>query len=458
MSEASDNLMKARCRLMIREPFYGSIAMDMTWKEDSMEFKDIPEEAKTMGVRLTPTGAECIYYKPFVDQLSVEELYTVVQHEIEHLVRLHCLRREQRHPELFNIACDMTIHGHKNNPKIGYPVHGKKPVFPFADKLCWVPDDMDPNLNAEEYYKNMVDKMPKIKMKCTCGGSKPQDQKDDGQGGGGCDEDGDGQGGEQDGDGNGKNEKTGNGGGNGKEKDKKKNQKGNGGGGKPEDCPIHGKKLLDSHWVWDTSETSEDEARQLVNSMVQNAITKNQGSIPGHLLDAVQALGKPVVRWRELLRRYLGQHVGNRRPTLARRNRRNDSFGIKGISHHAAATVNVIVDTSGSIGQEELGKFFAEIDSIASRAKTSVLQWDHAFQGFSQYRRGNWKKFKVNGRGGTDMAAPYKWLEDNGKIADVQILLTDGYTNWAEQKAYPSIVCITTDQPGPSWGHVVRIK
>jgi predicted metal-dependent peptidase len=419
----SDNLMKARCRLMIREPFYGSIAMDMTWREDEMA--GMPEEAKTMGVRITSAGAECIYHKQFVDRLSVEELYTVVQHEIEHLVRLHCLRREQRHHELFNIACDMSIHGHKGNPKIGYTEYGKKPAFPMADQLFWVPDDVDPNLNAEEYYKQMTDKIPKIKMKCTCG------EKGDGQ----SDSPSDGQSDDH-------------------KKKPKKDQKGADGQG---NCPIHGNKLLDSHLIWDLSETSEDEARQLVNSMVQNAITKNQGSIPGHLLDAVQALGKPIVRWRELLRRYLGQHVGNRRPTLARRPRRNDMFGVKGVSHHAAATVNVIIDTSGSIGQHELSKFFAEIDAIASRAKTTVLQWDHAFQGYSQYRRGNWKQFKVSGRGGTDMAAPYKWLEDNGKLADVQVMLTDGYCNWAESKGYPVITCITTDQPSPGWGHIVRL-
>lgn len=426
MTEASDNLMKARCRLMIREPFYGSIAMDMTWHEDEMD--GIPEEAKTMGVRITSNGAECIYYKQFVDRLSVEELYTVVQHEIEHLVRLHCLRREQRHHELFNIACDMSVHGHKGNPKIGYTEYGKKPAFPMADQLCWVPDDVDPNLNAEEYYKQMTDKIPKIKMKCTCSKKGDnQSQKGDGQG--------DSQG----------------------DSPKKKPKKDQKGADDQGNCPIHSKKLLDSHLIWDMSETSEDEARQLVNSMVQNAITKNQGSIPGHLLDAVQALGKPIVRWRELLRRYLGQHVGNRRPTLARRPRRNDMFGVKGVSHHAAATVNVIIDTSGSIGQHELSKFFAEIDAIASRAKTTVLQWDHAFQGYSQYRRGNWKQFKVSGRGGTDMAAPYKWLEDNGKLADVQVMLTDGYCNWAESKGYPVITCITTDQPSPGWGHIVRL-
>lgn len=384
----ADKLMKARCRLMMKEPFYGSIAMDMTWEPH--DFPDTPEEAKTMGVSLNSRGAVCYYYKPFVERLSIEELYTVVQHEIEHVVRLHLLRYENRQPDVFNIACDMSIHGHKDSPKIGYIRDGIK-VFPDRDRLCWVPQDCSPDLTAEEYYKRLMNnEMPSI-VKITNGKTK-----------------------------------------------------------------LNG-DLIDNHGVWEESDMSADEARQYVNSMVQDAISKNQGSAPGHLLDAIKALAKPVVRWRELLRRYLGQHVGNRRWTLSRRNRRNDSFGLKGVSHHAAATVNVIVDTSGSIGQAELGKFFAEIDAISSRAKTHVLQWDHAFQGYDKYRRGNWKTFKVKGRGGTDMAAPYKWLEDNGKVADVQIMLTDGYCSWAEKKEYPVITCITTDRNGPEWGHVVKL-
>jgi predicted metal-dependent peptidase len=398
----ADKLMKARCRLMMKEPFYGSIALDITWKPSDFSFE--PEEsARTMGVCVTSTGPVCIYYQPFVDRLSIEELYTVVQHEIEHLVRLHCIRRDTREPYPWNVAADMTIHGHRTSPKIGFKGTNGTPVFPDAEHLCWVPQDVSPDLTAEEYYKNHVPKMfGKCDGNCKPGGKGPE-----------CD---------------------------GSCKGKSK-----------------GPKTMDNHGVWEDSDVGEDEARQMVNSIVQDAIQKNQGNIPGHLVQAVKALQKPVVRWRELLRHYLGQHVGNRRLTYSRRHRRNDIFGVKGVSHHAAATINVIVDTSGSIGDVELGKFFAEIEAVASRAKTHVLQWDHAFQGYSPYRRGNWKTFKVKGRGGTDMAAPYKWLEDNGKIADVQILLTDGYTGWPDKRDYPAIFCITTDQDGPNWGHVVRI-
>ncbi len=134
-----------------------------------------------------------------------------------------------------------------------------------------------------------------------------------------------------------------------------------------------------------------------------------------------------------------------------------------GISHHAAATCTVIVDTSGSVGSKELEQFFGEIDSISSRAKVHVLQWDHAFQGYADYRRGDWKKFKVNGRGGTDMAQPVKWLMENGMISDVTVMLTDGYCNYvgAEEVQFPFITVITTPEgttDGPKYGHCVRMK
>jgi predicted metal-dependent peptidase len=136
---------------------------------------------------------------------------------------------------------------------------------------------------------------------------------------------------------------------------------------------------------------------------------------------------------------------------------------VAGISHHAAATVCVIIDTSGSIGTKELQQFFAEIDAIASRAKVHVLQWDHAFQGYGVYRRGDWKRFKVHGRGGTDMAAPVKWLIDNRMVADVQVMLTDGYTGWADKSivGFPFITVITTPEgttDGPKYGCCVRMN
>ena len=327
--------------------------------------------------------------------------------------------------------CDMAVNGEKANPYIGYQEEDGTVILPDAN-MIFVPKGWPTGESAEHYYERIVKESPKPEKKKGPMKKPDPDGDPDDQGGDG-DEDGDGEG--QPGQG----------------KKKPGNYKyGN-----------HEGAALDDHETWNQSEISQDEARQLVHNMVKEATEKSQGHVPGHLKQIIEQLAKPVVRWRELLRQYLGTHVGNRRKTYSRANRRIQAFGTKGISRHAAATVSVIVDTSGSIGTKELEQFFAEIEAISYRAKVHVLQWDAEFQGYERYRRGDWKKITANGRGGTDMAAPFQWLEDNKCVGDVVVQLTDGYCNWPPERRYPTLFVITTDEkasPGPDWGVVIRMR
>lgn len=464
-AENSDKLMKARCRLMTREPWYGHIAMSMVWIPSQMPW--MPEERRTMGVRIVNGGeVQCLYYPPFVDSMTVKETFAVIQHEIEHIVRLHCLRVSHRDRDGWNIAADMTVNGTRNKPRIGYHESTTSEVIvPLKGNIIWIPEDWPHDGTAEQFYDMLEKKQKQLGPTCpNCGRPhKGQDKKSGGGSGKGKKKD-KGQSGEG-GEGDSGNDPNGQGG-----------SQGEGQGGKQNGdcCPSCGQEndgtyryggvsgqAIDDHSVWDQTDVSADEARQVVKDMVDQATTKCQGHTPGHLAEAIKELGKPVVKWRELLRHYLGKHVGNQRKTFSRRNRRYTQFGVPGISRHAAATVNVIIDTSGSVGTRELEQFFAEIDSISSRAKVNVLQWDHAYQGWDEYRRGDWKDFKVCGRGGTDMAAPVQWLIDQRLIADVQIMLTDGMCNWHEEEEFPMITVITTPEGttnGPGWGHEVRLR
>jgi predicted metal-dependent peptidase len=439
--EQSDLLMNARCRLMTRNPWYGHIAMSMSWIPSNMSW--IPESKRTMGVRIVNGGdIQCLYYPPFVDKMDIRELYSVIQHEIEHIVRCHCVRVGHRNPEAWNIAADMTVNGRKNDPRIGYrEASSQELIVPLKGNIIWIPDDWQSDQTSEWYYDKLEKRQQEMGKVCgNCGRSMPKDQK-------------------------------------GKGKGKDQGQQAGSGEGEDRDegqCPTCGQdgsegynyggisgKHIDDHSTWNQSDVSEDEARQVIKDVVDQATEKTKGDVPGHLKDAIAALGKPVVRWRELLRHYLGRHVGNQRKTYSRRNRRHNRFGVKGISHHAAANVVVIIDTSGSIGKRELEQFFAEIDAISSRAKVMVLQWDHAFQGYEKYRRGDWKGFEISGRGGTDMASPIYWLMENNQVADVQVMLTDGYCSYADPQQFPMITCITTTEGttnGPDWGHTVRLN
>ena len=99
-----------------------------------------------------------------------------------------------------------------------------------------------------------------------------------------------------------------------------------------------------------------------------------------------------------------------------------------------------------------------EGEAIAHRADIFLLQWDADFQGYAKYRRNDWKKIEICGRGGTDMAAPVDWLEENRALSDCVIMLTDGYCNWPEKRNFPMIFIISgNDNSKPDWGHTIMI-
>lgn len=442
--QASEKMMNARCRLLTRIPYYGHLAMGMTWHQHDFSFEP-NEDARTMGVRIVNGGeVQCIYYGPFVDKLSQEECYAVIQHELEHVMRCHCIRVSDRHPLAWNIAADMTINGPRSNPRIGYKDANGSLIIPMKNEIIWIPEDWEKDCSSEEYYSRLMKNQKNVCPKC---GKMKGGAKDKGDSGGGQDGDGD-SGGEQG---------TGKGGKGGKSPGKCGGSCDGCGAGEYAFGDAHG-KAIDNHSVWNQSDVGADEARQVVHDLVQQAVQKSQGNVPGHVSELLKKLAKPVVRWREMLRQYLGRHVGNRRTTYSRASRRFSQFGIPGTSTHAAATVNVIVDTSGSVSTDELQRFFAEIESIAYRAKINVLLWDHDFQGFGPYKRGAWKNFKVNGRGGTDMAAPIKYLMDKKLIADVQVMFTDGECNYAPKQEFPMITVISRGKGygnEPGWGQTV---
>lgn len=377
----SERIMKARCRLMICEPFYGHVSINMNWISHDMSWK--AEQDRTMGVRIVNGGeVQCLFYPPFVEKLSIEELYGVIQHEIEHIVRCHCTRIGNRNAKKWNIAADMVVNGKRTDPRIGYMNSQGERILPNQGDMIWIPDQWDSDLSTEQYYEMIDDQIP-----------------DD--------------------------------------------------------------LLLDDHDVWQQSDVSEDEIRQVVKNLVDEAADRSQGRVPSHLESAIKNLNKPVVRWRELLRQYIGNFVGNKRFTYSRRNRKDRSFGVKGISKHATSEINIILDVSGSIKDDELQQFFTEIEAISYKSKIWLLQWDDRFRGYDTYRRGDWKKISVRGRGNTDMAAPIEWLCDNKLIKSVQIMLTDGYCEYSQQKNINYICVITTDDEYtqlPDWGHIVRMQ
>jgi len=96
-----DKITRAKIRLQKDYPFWAYLSLFLKFKET----EELPEYA---GMGVDERGN--LYYKnDFVKGLSDSELLAVITHEINHLVFLHLLRRNNRHPEIWNISADIVI-------------------------------------------------------------------------------------------------------------------------------------------------------------------------------------------------------------------------------------------------------------------------------------------------------------------------------------------------------------
>lgn len=98
MNSAELKLTRARTSLLIKEPFFGSIALHMTLQEDS----------KT---EFCVCDGHTIKYNPeFVDGLSHDQATGLIAAQVMHAAMLHPLRRGHREAKKWNKACDFATH------------------------------------------------------------------------------------------------------------------------------------------------------------------------------------------------------------------------------------------------------------------------------------------------------------------------------------------------------------
>ena len=375
-------LQEARCLLLNHEPWYGHASMRMTWRELN--------RIQTMGVRIVNGGdVECAYNPGFVESLTPMELAGVIQHEINHVVRCHCIRRGDRNATAWNVAADMAVNGHRQNPRIGlWDPDRQQRVIPLNGNIIWIPEGWPPDASTEEFYERIVI------------------------------------------DGN----------------------------------PCAGSGQTDDHSIWDESDCSAEELKTVLRGFFSGLNSQGHHA-PSHMRDAIESIASPQIDWRSLLRRNLGRALTphRRRPTVSRPPRRRTGFGLPGVRRRHRCRAVAIIDVSGSISESDLQLFFAELEEICRLRDTriSVLLWDHELQGYIEdYQPGDWKTISLAGGGGTDMIAPFDWLEGNGRVSDCTILLTDGICDWPKPRSTPLVTVIRGESiphDTPEWGVVILL-
>jgi predicted metal-dependent peptidase len=335
------------------------------------------------------------YNKEFTESLSREHLETILVHEIMHLLRLHHIRAKAVNaiPEIWNLAADAEIN---DDLKIDMSMP-KDLIYPSTFQ-------MQDNLLVEEYYSELMKNAKQVQMSAP-GQPAP--------GAGNC------------------------------------------------GSAAHGK---DEEWE-DGGENGEgitEGEAELVRRQVADSVSKNRGTAPGYMQRwADEFLGPPKVDWKKELFSKISNCIdswkaGSSDYTFSKRSRRHHGSNIIFPSmFDTNPKIAVVVDTSGSIGEEDLNVFLAEISGILSaigHESVRVLACDAEVHEDIQVREVRDLREKIVGGGGTDMGAAIQYLEDDTTKPNICIVLTDGYTPWPEKEpSFDVIAVITTEQSVPKW-------
>lgn len=238
----------------------------------------------------------------------------------------------------------------------------------------------------------------------------------------------------------------------------KKEQEESGSGGE------QGEEGFDEH-DWESAgdlpeETKRELERELDQAIRQGIIAnrKINGSGGGDLERELGELVTPKVDWREQLREFVKSVCAGKDASTWRRPNRRFIGGDVYMPTLVSERVNRVVaaiDTSGSIGGEELNAFLSEFVAICEQVNpehVDLLYWDGRVAGHETYTGADAPNIvsstKPVGGGGTSPSCITAYLKEKALSPDVAIVLTDGFvgSDWGEARgdawSCPVLWCI----------------
>lgn len=216
------------------------------------------------------------------------------------------------------------------------------------------------------------------------------------------------------------------------------------------------------------SQSSESDKSQAVQdwkvAVAQAAQqAKAMGELPGALSRLVEDLLEPVLNWKELLRRFVDTTAKNDYQWFPP-NRRYVHSGIllPSLRNQELKNVVMAMDTSGSITDDDLKAFEAEVRSIVEdyRANTKVIYCDASVQNVEEFDADTPLKLNPAGGGGTDFRPPFDYLDKRGESPVCMIYQTDGECDsFPPEPPYPVLWVLTRKNTRftPPFGEVIML-
>ena len=361
--ETLDKIIVARVGLLLRHPFFGNMATRLILKEAT----DWCPTAATDGKHL-------FYSVPFFAKMTNKEVEFVIAHEILHCVYDHMTRREDRDPQIHNIAADYIV----NNTLVRDGIGEKPrdiPIFQDFKYEGWT---------SEAVYEEIYKKYDEEELKQL---GKLLDEHIDWD----------------------------------------KDSEGN--------SPAPGKKGKDKG---DKPSYSKDELKKIRDEIKENMLGAAQaagaGNLPAEVERMIKDMTEPKMNWREILRQQIQSTIKNDF-TFQRPSRKNWHTGaiLPGMNYDETIDIAIAIDMSGSIMNEQAQDFLGEVKGIMDEYQDyNIKLWcfDTKVYNEQDFTADNGQElmdYEIFGGGGTDFDCNWEYMKENDIQPKRFIMFTDGY-------------------------------
>ena len=403
--DAKNRLVRARVQLILEQPFFGTLATEL----ELVERKDLP-------FKTAATDGRHLFYDPdYVMKATDKHLEAVVAHETLHIA-LGCFwRRGHREPMLWGAAHDFVINLQLKDNGFEFPVGDAK-----TKKDGWLLDEKYCGWHTEAVYDDLKREMQKKQGKGREEGKNPK----------GC--------GMLDFDG--ADSRAG--------KDKS-----------GEKCPCGGE-----HGAGEAPADQERRWKRLLARAA--AAAKQAGKMPAGMDRYIDDLLEAKIRWTEYIHQFVvSKGKSDYRWLPPNKRHIHNGLYLPSIFGKSVGKGVLILDTSGSIDEEQLRRVLSECKSIFGsfdEFELHVYSCDAEIGGYvalSQFDPWDGIKTAIKGGGGTCMKPVFDDIQKRDLRPDWGIIFTDMDIydlREIKEPPYPFLWCVNNHVNTPPWGqHLV---
>lgn len=216
---------------------------------------------------------------------------------------------------------------------------------------------------------------------------------------------------------------------------------------------------FDDHSLWGESTGDKEVLKEKIKQAINKAAEKTRaaGRMTSDNEYAVSRLNQSTVNWKSQLSRFVAKTIETRLESSKKKRNRRYGIMYPGVVKTEELHVGVAIDTSGSVSDEALNQFMAEIGNIAKYAKVTVVEADSSVK--NHYIFDPKKKYRVKGRGGTAYQPAFTFFTEETDVDAVIYFGDMDISDRVTKPKYPVLWAIVGNQNPPAdFGSQIRVK